>query len=91
MNRSAWIGIIVWGMFLTAFGLATAPGATASVAAQAQDAIFLIAGGLVSILIGTIGLLGLMGWVPGPTLFNEQKKNAECTAPYGEGGSKTAY
>jgi hypothetical protein len=68
MSSLAWIGIIVWGTFLTAFGL----GAAADL--QAHDVAFLIAGGMVTCLIGTVGLLGFMGWIPG--LRNEQKISA---------------
>ena len=61
MNSLAWIGMIVWGIVVTAFGLASAgPGSEL----QAQDLIFLIAGGLVTCLIGAVGLLGYMGWIP---------------------------
>jgi hypothetical protein len=74
MNRFAWIGIIIWGIFITCFGLSSAaPGVDVSVEAHAQDVIFLIAGGLVSCLIGCVGLIGMMGWVPGLNLQHEQK------------------
>lgn len=62
MNSLAWIGIIVWGIIVTAFGLASAgPGSDV----QAQDLVFLIAGGMLTCLIGAVGLLGYMGWIPG--------------------------
>lgn len=70
MNSLHWIGIIIWGLFVTGFGL-TDGGATATEGAQPQDLMFLIAGGLVTCLIGVIGLVGFMGWVPG--LRTEQK------------------
>jgi hypothetical protein len=41
---------------------------------QAQDVLFLITGGLLTCLIGMLGLIGLMGWLPG--LRNEQKSCA---------------
>ncbi len=73
MNSLAWIGIILWGLLLTGFGLASAgpvPQATAAEMA-AQDVFFLITGGLLTCLIGFLGLMGFMGWVPG--LHKEQK------------------
>ena len=73
MNSVAWIGIILWGLLLTGFGLVSAgpvpqaaPGDMA-----AQDVFFLIAGGLLTCLIGVLGLMGFMGWIPG--LHKEQK------------------
>jgi hypothetical protein len=73
MNSVAWIGIILWGVLLTAFGLVStgpvpqaAPGDMA-----AQDVFFLITGGLLTCLIGVLGLMGFMGWIPG--LHKEQK------------------
>ena len=71
MNRLTWIGIIVWGLFLTGFGLIQAGPAAAGEAAAAHDVMFLLVGGIVSCLIGMLGLLGCMGWVPG--LRIEQK------------------
>ncbi|MCD2516056.1 hypothetical protein LQ564_06975 [Massilia sp. G4R7] len=67
MNSMAWIGIIVWGLVVAAFGLLSAhpPGEAASTGLQAQDVVFLVAGGLLTCLIGVTGLLGFMGWIPG--------------------------
>lgn len=67
MNSMAWIGIIIWGMIVAGFGLLSAhpPGETATGGLQAQDVLFLVAGGLVTCLIGVTGLLGFMGWIPG--------------------------
>lgn len=67
MNSMAWIGIIVWGVVLAAFGLLSAhpPGEAASTGLQPQDVVFLVAGGLLTCLIGVTGLLGFMGWIPG--------------------------
>jgi hypothetical protein len=72
MNSLAWIGIIIWGIFLTGFGLGTI-GPTNGIGTEVQvhDSIFLIAGGIVTCLMGAIGLLGFMGWIPG--LRKEQK------------------
>lgn len=66
MNGLAWIGIIIWGIVLTGFGLlsAEAPGETSAHLAP-QDVVFLVAGGLLTCLIGSLGLMGLMGWIPG--------------------------
>jgi len=71
MNSLAWIGIIVWGVVLTLFGLLSAgPGPDGSGLLQAHDIVFLVAGGLLSCLIGCTGLMGMMGWIPG---LREQK------------------
>jgi hypothetical protein len=66
MNSLAWIGIIIWGIVLTCFGLlsAQAPGDSTGHLAP-QDVVFLVAGGLLTCLIGSLGLMGLMGWIPG--------------------------
>jgi hypothetical membrane protein len=75
MNSLAWIGIILWGVLVTGFGLASAgsaPHGGGEVAAQ--DVIFLITGGLLTCLIGCTGLMGFMGWIPG--LRKEQKNMA---------------
>lgn len=72
MNSLAWIGIIVWGIIVTVFGLTMAgPPEAQSGDMQPQDVVFLITGGLLTCLIGLVGLMGMMGWVPG--LRNEQK------------------
>lgn len=66
MNSLAWSGIIVWGIVLTGIGLLSAgpaPGAHGHV--QAHDVVFLVAGGLLTCLIGCTGLMGMMGWIPG--------------------------
>ena len=70
MNSLAWIGIIVWGLVVTGIGLVSAapPDLAHEVASHevaAHDVIFLISGGLLTCLIGIVGLLGFMGWVPG--------------------------
>jgi hypothetical protein len=75
MNSLAWTGIIVWGLLLTGFGLASAgPQVGNGSDLQPHDAFFLITGGLLTILIGVTGLMGFMGWVPG--LHNKQKTAA---------------
>jgi hypothetical protein len=71
MNKLTWIGTIVWGAFVAGFGLSGMGTDAGSVDIQPQDVMFLIAGGMVTFLIGVIGLLGFMGWVPG--LRDEQK------------------
>ena len=66
MTTLTWIGIIIWGMVLTLFGLLSASPATAAQElVQAHDVVFLIAGGLLTCLIGFTGLIGMMGWIPG--------------------------
>ena len=64
MNSFAWIAVIVWGLFVTGCGLGMND-------AQPQDVAFLLAGGLLTCLVGAVGLLGFMAWVPG--LRSEQK------------------
>ena len=72
MNSMAWLGIIVWGVIVAGFGLlsAQAPGEASAGGLQPQDVVFLVAGGLLTCLIGVTGLLGFMGWIPG--LHKEQ-------------------
>jgi hypothetical protein len=70
MNSLAWIGVIVWGVFVAGFGL-TGVGAGAADGVPPQDLVLLLAGGIVTCLIGVVGLLGFMGWIPG--LRIEQK------------------
>lgn len=69
MNSLAWVGIIIWGLVVTGIGLVSAAPveATQDVAhnVAAHDIIFLVGGGLLTCLIGIVGLLGFMGWVPG--------------------------
>ena len=71
MNSLHWIGIIVWGAFVTGFGLNTVGAGAGGEITQPQDLMLLVAGGLVTCLIGLVGLVGFMGWVPG--LRTEQK------------------
>ncbi|MFL6673037.1 MAG: hypothetical protein ACJ8LG_07080 [Massilia sp.] len=75
MNSLAWIGIILWGILITGFGLASA-GAPAGgdPDLQPHDVVFLITGGFVTCLIGVTGLMGFIGWIPG--LRKEQKSCA---------------
>ncbi len=80
MNKIGWIGIIVWGIIVTGFGLsAIGPiGADQSGSTvQAQDVIFLLAGGTVTCLVGLVGLLGSMGWLPGCAAWNTSKADDE--------------
>jgi len=75
MNSLAWTGIIVWGLVITAFGLIqAAPALERAGQLAAHDVAFLVGGGLLTCLIGVVGLLGFMGWIPG--LRNEQKSRA---------------
>ena len=72
MNNLTWIGIIVWGLLIAAFGLFSAgPAPMDGSDVQAQDVIFLISGGLVTSIIGGAGLFGLMG--DAQALRKEQK------------------
>ncbi|GAB3442426.1 hypothetical protein NX773_12045 [Massilia solisilvae] len=66
MNTMTWVGIIVWGMIITGFGLASA-GTPNGIEPdmQAHDVVFLVSGGLLTVLIGVAGVMGLMGWIPG--------------------------
>jgi hypothetical protein len=65
MNTLTWIGIIIWGMVLTLFGLLSAgPAPAVQGLVEAHDVLFLIAGGLLTCLIGFTGLIGMMGWIP---------------------------
>jgi hypothetical protein len=74
MNSLAWIGIIVWGLVVTAFGLVSASPLEIGQEVAAHDVIFLVSGGLLTCLIGIVGLLGFMGWIPG--LHAERKSRA---------------
>ena len=74
MNSLAWIGIILWGVLVTGFGLASAGPAGSAADVQPHDVVFLVAGGIVTCMIGLAGVAGLMGWVPG--LYKEQKNRA---------------
>jgi len=75
MNSLAWIGIIVWGLVVTAFGLVSAgPPAELGQELAPHDVMFLVVGGLLTCLIGIVGLLGFMGWIPG--LRSEQNSRA---------------
>ena len=69
MNRFIWLGIIVWGMFVTACGLNVVGAGSAEALsygadAQAESVIFLLAGGLITCLFGLIGMVDMMGWLP---------------------------
>jgi hypothetical protein len=75
MNTMTWIGIIIWGMIITGIGLATA-GTPAGIEPDLQphDVVFLVTGGVLTVLIGISGLMGIMGWIPG--VRKEQKTAA---------------
>jgi hypothetical protein len=60
VNKLYWVGIIVWGLFVTGCGLTSAG---AGEAQQPQDVMFLLAGGLLTSLVGLVGLCGFMGWM----------------------------
>jgi UPF0716 family protein affecting phage T7 exclusion len=69
MNKQSWGGIIIWGVFVTCIGLGVMNPAQAvtdslSSAAADQEVIFLLVGGLVTSLIGVVGLIGFIGSRP---------------------------
>jgi hypothetical protein len=80
MNSLAWISIIAWGLVITAFGLVQAAPAGAQTGELApHDVVFLVGGGLLTCLIGIVGLADFMGSTPGMknvALRNEQKSRA---------------
>jgi hypothetical protein len=53
------------GCVLTGFGLGQAAPPAQGGDVAAHDVIFLVAGGLLTCLIGITGLMGFMGWIPG--------------------------
>ena len=65
MNSLAWTGIIIWGLVVTGIGLVSAAPPELAQDVAPHDVFFLISGGLLTCLIGIVGLLGFMGWVPG--------------------------
>ncbi len=71
MNTVTWFGIIVWGLIITGFGLASAGTPAIEPDLQAHDVVFLVTGGLLTMMIGITGMLGVMGWIPG--LRKDQK------------------
>jgi hypothetical protein len=74
MNSLAWIGIIAWGLVITGFGLVqAAPAGAAAGELAPHDVIFLVGGGLVTCLIGIVGLAGGLN---NDGLRNEQKSRA---------------
>ena len=50
---------------MTGIGLVSAAPLDVTQDVAAHDVIFLVSGGLLTCLIGIVGLLGFMGWVPG--------------------------
>lgn len=74
MNHRTALGMILWGLIVFAIGLANTPLPTAGEpAVPAQDALFLVTGGMLSCMIGLLGLLGVLGWIPG---FRKEKQSA---------------
>jgi hypothetical protein len=72
MNKHSWGGIVIWGVCVTCFGLSAIIATSiltdsSGSAAPDQEAIFLLAGGIVTCLVGLIGMIGSMGWNPGLT------------------------
>lgn len=71
MNKQIWVGIIIffWGIGVTGFGLGmmNPVGDEADFfrfTAPDQEVIFLLAGGIVTCLIGLVGLVRCIGWIP---------------------------
>jgi len=62
MNHLSWMGIVVLGAAIAAFGLlSSAPLPVIGINdVQAQDVLFLMSGGLMTSLIGAAGLFGVM-------------------------------
>jgi hypothetical protein len=72
MNKNIWGGIFIWGIFVLSFGLSAiiATGIVADSSTTSvldQEVIFLLAGGIVTCLIGFIGYIVCNGWLPGST------------------------
>jgi hypothetical protein len=70
MNKRIWGGIIIWGIFVTCFGFGTMNPASNvansfAYSAPIQEVIFLLTGGIVTCLVGIVGLICFMGWIPG--------------------------
>ncbi|MFL6707235.1 MAG: hypothetical protein ACJ8HI_03420 [Massilia sp.] len=68
MNKLVWIAVIVWGLFVAGCGISSAASGDGP---QPQDVVFLLAGGLLTCLVGLVGLCGFMGWLEKPQ--SEQK------------------
>lgn len=64
MNKHICSGIILWGAVITVFGLGALNPMDVNSAAPFQDVVFLLAGGIVTGLIGLIGLIVAMDWLP---------------------------
>jgi hypothetical protein len=72
MNKHSWGGIVIWGVCVTCFGLSAIIAtnivtSSSGSAALDQEEIFLLTGGIVTCLVGLIGMIGSMGWNPGLT------------------------
>lgn len=72
MSSMGWIGVILWGVFMTGIGLlGLSPTPDTPGALQDQTVVALISIGLVTCLIGALGVCGMLSWIPG--LRDEQK------------------
>jgi len=69
MKKSIWIGILAGGFVLTALGFDIAgngsDGATFTASLSAFSVLFLLTCGILTCMLGLIGLSGLMCWIPG--------------------------
>lgn len=66
MNKHIWSGIIIWGTLIICFGLGTMNPTefvanSATGALPAQEVVFLLSGGIVTFLVGVIGMLRVHG------------------------------
>ena len=74
MNGMGWIGVILWGIFMTGIGLvsvSTVPDVPGAMPDQAV--VMLVSVGLLTCLIGALGVCGLLSWIPG---LREEQKSA---------------
>lgn len=66
MNSMAWIGVILWGVFMTGIGLlGLAPTPDTPGALQDHTVMLVISVGLVTCLLGALGVCGMLAWIPG--------------------------
>jgi hypothetical protein len=70
MKKHIWSGIIIWGILVTCFGLGlmnptSIVSNSSAYAAPDQEMVFLLSGGIVTCLIGLIGLISCMRWIRG--------------------------
>jgi uncharacterized membrane protein len=68
MSKLTWSGAIVWGAFVAGFGLNLIDPGSAELSAsgvqQAQQAVVMLAAGIVTVLVGAAGLIDLIARMP---------------------------